>query len=686
MRSACETGRLLLFSIEWVTFFAAVLLMGLVLVIPGYIVARGTLLSRAVAICVSPCLSIALYTMGGIVLALCGMCVSSNILLILVVLFALLLRLLISLKKGAMLDHVASTGRRSEETGVLSLGVLGLYGLVGVFAAFVYYVMCLDGPNSFANASDTCAHLNYVRAFVDSGTYSVLKVASSASLVATGGFYPAAWHVLAAISTTFTHLSVPMAANVVNYLILAFIFPSACALLLSKVFAGKPTELRVGSIACICFVGFPWIFLVWGQLLSNLLGFALVPVFVFLFDELLFSERSCVIQRATFLLLALVALVFAQPNAIFTAGIFCIPSIIKRARLSCEHGNCSLTIKRLLPVFVVVGIAMVWLVAYKAPFMRGVVSFDWKPSDSFAQSVANGLSLAYGSLQTSQLFLALLVLLGFIHLVADGNGRSLCGIYLFCFLIYVANNTAGFPHSHVLSGFWYNDPYRTGAMLAMASIPLASSGMSALLAAAFTFVRICNGQKGRGYVTATVVAILGLALLFPSYELPGFGVRRTGFGSFSELAASLYSHDNAGGIDDEEWEFLAKVKKLVGDDLVFNIPEDGSGVLYGASGMNILFRRFPAEAQDPAVVVLGKRLSELSIDSEVRCKVRAMGLRYVMMLDCHGDSGEGSLVTYANQPDLWSGVYSLDSETPGFELLLSEGDMRLYRIDDEYLS
>lgn len=56
-----------------------------------------------------------------------------------------------------------------------------------------------------------------------------------------------------------------------------------------------------------------------------------------------------------------------------------------------------------------------------------------------------------------------------------------------------------------------------------------------------------------------------------------------------------------------------------------------------------------------------------------------------MMLDCHADLGEGSLVAYANQPDTWSGVYAIKDDTPGFELLLSEGDMRLYRINDEAL-
>ncbi|WP_293845707.1 DUF6541 family protein [uncultured Parolsenella sp.] len=672
--------------VEWLSYFMATSMMGLSIIVPGYIVGRGALRSKAIAFCASPCLSIALYSVAGIVLGFSGKSVSAIALIMLALLFSFLLRILFSVKSGNQAKRSAYIQLGHGETGGPSFGIVGIYVFSGLIASFAYYLACLDGPNSFANASDTCAHLNYVRAFVESGSYSVLKVASSASLVATGGFYPAAWHVLVAIAAIFTRFSITMAANVVNFLILVLIFPSACALLLGKVFTGKKTELLVGAIACVCFVGFPWVFLVWGQLVSNLLGFALVPVFVFLFDELLSTQGLRKMQHAACLLLAILALVFAQPNAVFSAGIFCIPSIFKAAQLICDRRNCGMASKRMLLATVAAGIIAVWLVLYKAPFMRGVVSFDWRPNSSLAQSVANALCLAYGSLQTAQPFLAILVLFGFIRLAADESRRGLCGVYLLCLLIYLANNTSGFPHSHVLSGFWYNDPYRTGAMLAMASIPLACSGMSALLKAVLGHVRKDGGPICRGCTCATVIAVSTLALLFPSYELPGYGYRRTGFGAFSELMTSLYSYDNTGGIDSEEWKFLERTRAIVGNSLILNIPEDGSGSLYGVSGMNILFRRYPADPQDPAVAVLGKRLSKLSDDSEVRCKVRAMAIKYVMMLDCHANIGEGSTVSYANQPDLWSGVYSIDCDTPGFDLLLSEGDMRLYRIDDELVN
>lgn len=667
---------------EWLRLLLATLAMVVVLVVPGYVVARTQFISRTTIIGVSPCLSVALYVMLGIFLGAFGFRMNALALpvlaLVIALVFALFLRLI---GKRVFLDVISHERIFMDD----EAKTLVAYIVVGLVLAFFYFLMSLDGAGSFANASDSCAHLNFVRAFVESGTYSTLRVTSDASLITEGSFYPAAWHVLVAIATSFTNGSITMAANSVNFLILSFVYPSACALLMGVIFPDGSVEKLAGSLASVCFVGFPWIFLVWGQLVSNLLGFALVPVFVFLFRELLFSEdaRSTGSALVPFLL-ATVALVFSQPNSVFTAGIFCLPFIVKRARLFLDFREGGTSNGSLASAVVLLLVALVWVALYKAPFMKGVVSVNWHPSNSIFQALINAFSLAYGSLQTAQPLLALFVVLGYFRMLADKDRRSLCAVYLFCLLIHIENSTVGFPHARVLAGFWYNDPYRTGAMLALSSIPLASAGMSFCASRAS---RILVGPCDRCaliHLRVALTAVLAIALLIPTYELPGYGTRRTGFGALSESMSTLYRHDNSEGIDNEEWAFLDKVQAIAGDEPVFNIPEDGSGVLYGVSGMNVLFRRFPAEACDQELVALGKNLSEIATDSVVRRKVRSLGVRYVMMLDCNASEGEGSIVPYANQLDTWRGVYSINDSTPGFTLILSEGDMRLYKIDDEF--
>ncbi len=669
---------------EWLRLFATSLIMAALLIAPGYVAAYGSFNSRSVALSVSPSLSIALYVLAGVLLEALGFHVGA----LAVPAVALAIALLIFkiqglLKRNGILELVLSRCSAGCD-----FNNLMLYVFVGVVVSFIYFFMCLDGANSFANASDSCVHLNYVRSFIETGTFSTFKVSSGPSHIYDAGFYPAAWHVLVAIASSFTNGSITMAANSVNFLILSVVYPSACALLLGSIFTDEAGARHAGALASACFVGFPWIFLVWGQLVSNMLGFALVPVFVFLFRELLSSEnvRKALAISVPFLLTS-IALVFSQPNSIYTGGIFCVPFIVKRVQALMDlKGKTKNNDLRSL-VIVLSIVAAIWVAFYKAPFMRAVISVDWHPTNSIVQAVANAFFLAYGSLQTAQPLLALFVLLGFFRALSSDGKRPLCAVYSFCFLVQVANSTNGFPHSRVFAGFWYNDPYRTGAMLALASVPLACLGMSFCVSVFSNSVLGPCGRRNRKVVHLATTFVLVLALLFPAYELPGYGVRRTGFGSMSELLTSLYLHDNPEGIDSSEWAFLSKVQEIVGNDLVFNIPEDGSGVLYGVSGMNVLFTRYPAgTSSSRGAAALGECLSEIGTNAEACNTVRSLGIRYVMLLDCNADKGEGSVVAYANQPDAWKGVYSIDESTPGFKLLLSEGDMRLYKIEDDLLS
>jgi hypothetical protein len=52
-------------------------------------------------------------------------------------------------------------------------------------------------------------------------------------------------------------------------------------------------------------------------------------------------------------------------------------------------------------------------------------------------------------------------------------------------------------------------------------------------------------------------------------------------------------------------------------------------------------------------------------------------VHYLMILDQYGDLG-GQFPPY--EPAQWIGIESVTDETPGFEVLLSQGRMRLYRI------
>lgn len=83
--------------------------------------------------------------------------------------------------------------------------------------------------------------------------------------------------------------------------------------------------------------------------------------------------------------------------------------------------------------------------------------------------------------------------------------------------------------------------------------------------------------------------------------------------------------------------------------------------------------------ETPESVAVRTRLAHIAEDDEVARAVRSMGARYVLALDISGVKGDSIEVAY--DPAGWEGISSIDDDTPGFSVVLAEGDMRLYRID-----
>lgn len=81
----------------------------------------------------------------------------------------------------------------------------------------------------------------------------------------------------------------------------------------------------------------------------------------------------------------------------------------------------------------------------------------------------------------SHLFLTVLVLLGIAKTLKDRRLRWLSVSYIAAFSFYVIDvATDGFV-KQLLTGFWYTDYYRTGAMTALFAIPLAALGFAWLV-------------------------------------------------------------------------------------------------------------------------------------------------------------------------------------------------------------
>ena len=132
---------------------------------------------------------------------------------------------------------------------------------------------------------------------------------------------------------------------------------------------------------------------------------------------------------------------------------------------------------------------------------------------------------------------------------------------------------------------------------------------------------------------------------------------------------------------DTERAFASRVKEIVGDDIVYNIPYDGSFLAYQVDGLRTVYRLpYTGAGQNADQKILQARLSEYATDAEVAKAVENVGAKYVMMLDYGHIPYHRTWPEY--YPENWEGITDIDENTPGFELVLSEGAMRLYKIKD----
>ena len=136
-----------------------------------------------------------------------------------------------------------------------------------------------------------------------------------------------------------------------------------------------------------------------------------------------------------------------------------------------------------------------------------------------------------------------------------------------------------------------------------------------------------------------------------------------------------FSEETAGIIDEE-------VKKIINeDDVVLNNPFDGSMMSYGLNGLPVYYRSIsdygsPSQTEDS--IVLREHMSDLETDEAVQDALDNVSADYLLVLENDQQRMELFYPTYGQAS--WIGFESIDEHTPGLELVLSDGEMKLYKI------
>lgn len=185
-------------------------------------------------------------------------------------------------------------------------------------------------------------------------------------------------------------------------------------------------------------------------------------------------------------------------------------------------------------------------------------------------------------------------------------------------------------------------------------------------------------------VALAIILVIGALNLFPTFNVTVHDeVFGTGFGTFTKRIHETYDPAVEHVYSAREIAFVGQaLDRVPKDALVINQPNDGSTFAYALNDMNTYYRhcRVGKQTEDSRTIRL--KLVDYATDEQVRKAVKDTGAEYVLLLDQGVKLEDGVWLPQYGDPRPWEGIDSITDDTPGFSIVLADGDMRLYRIDE----
>lgn len=681
----------------WGEFVLAAAFCLFALYLPGYLAARSIVNDRASALAVAPVLPFFFYTCIGLICGFADVPCSWALCFIPLLCIAFVAFLISCLRRRGGRVEKPSGSFSNVPLISRSWFVLAVYCLVGVAISIVFFLVNIGEADSFVQEYDNVSHLSRIQTFLSSGDWSCFgnsfyPDSDPNDPVPSSGFYPAAWHVLVAMTVDAAGVPITVAVNATIFIVIAIVFSSGFFLLLRTIFKGNVRLQLAGSLCVFAFAAFPWKLLVFGPIYPNLVSLCLTPVVAACF---IFSTSKDILPSRRFaglagILVGFGALMLLQPNTVFTLAVFLAPYCIWRIYVTVSGSVSPLQTDKTR----IVGIAAccafafaamaLWMIAYRLPALQDLVSFDWPAFIGRAQAILNVLLLSFRETEP-QPFLSLLVWTGVVYTIRHRQYLWISVSFAIMSVMYVSTAATTGELKHILTGFWYTDAFRIGANAAIFAIPLATMGL-------YTCARlICRAIQrlplGRDCapVFSKAVSCLGCCLIVLGAYC--FGPAAQAFGTEYNEIKGAYSASMENVLSPEEKSFLREVAETVPEgSVIVNEPNDGSAYGYALFDLNLYYRSmngYDSESATRESEVIRLGIDDYSSDPIVRKAVDDIGAAYLLQLDqADWDISNRYLFSYDSEGyrSMWAGVDAVDDKTPGFEIILAEDDMRLYKI------
>lgn len=576
------------------------------------------------------------------------------------------------------------------------LPLMALCVLIGLLLMGYIFVKCLDGPESYAQVYDNYYHLGMPKSFVSTGNWSPLHPSLYTNqdgfpAPIPSSFYPVEYHMLGAMLMSCMPIGAPMAVNILNTFFPAVVLSAGMFCLVRQLFASSRAMAIFCTLASFAFAMFPYTAFYAGPLFPLAASICMIPMVASTFIAFTESIKRAKVNFSYLFafVMGIPALALCHPSSIFALAIFLVPYCLQYLwTLKFRDKRVGLGARIILIVLLSLLAIGIWCFFYNAPFMQSALAVVKSGDYGVAESILSAVTYSFGRVQI-QPFIAITTLVGAIYLLLQKQNRWLIVPVLFVGVLFVVARTldAEDPIKHFLTGFWYTDRIRLAFLYVLFSIPICGYGLKAyydLLMRLSQRMHLRLKQPQQQLASCSLVTAVFILVVFAPFPAPSDK-------AISEVRGTLvdaYAQQGEKTYDAEEASFISKVNAIVQSSdspgAIINIPHDGSLYAYSVNESNIYFRQWTSLGQtDPSLIRL--QLNEIASNEEVRKAAQRANARYVLQLDeGHYEEGDGFAAFYS--PEKWIGISSIDENTPGFELILEDGDMRLFKIDEALLS
>lgn len=589
-------------------------------------------------------------------------------------------------KSQQIRTHAINSATRKSE--FAKIATLVLYLAIGVIVAGFFFVQNLDGAYSFAQEYDNYSHLNNVRNLYDTQSYFDFE----------RGIYPQAWLTLAALCANFLGGSVTVAINASVFILIAFVLPSGFYSLIRLVFPNNNIAIISGSLVSLAFAAFPLRLISFGPLFPFIAAYSMLPassaLLILVFQNAGIRLR---LTRMLYFLGALFALFFLHQSSVFAGIVLMAPFICHEiwtsSTLNRTTGLAGYALKSLAVGAFIAVVCIAWRVAFGLPSLQSTVSFSWGSFQSFSQAAYSILTVTLTKTSAPQMALAFSIMAGVAYCIVAKRNIWLVASYCVAAFLYIVNTATDGYTKHLLTGFWYTDSFRVAAVMSLASMPLATIGLATIYKVAQKIISpMCSNPSALEYgkrSSGVFLAALFMVVNFIPCLSDNDRGATTAFGIEDDLLHACYTlAPDQNTLDSDELSFLDKVASIVPSDaVIINLPYDGSMFSYGAIGLDVRYRSWwfdspfdiNASGDDDSIIRLS--LCDIASDERVKRAVHNTGAEYVLLLDQNNEV-DRSVYTAPYTKEWWTGISSINDSTPGFEAILAQNDMRLYKISE----